>query len=366
MSNFSPNYRSARDLILDKAERAGDWSHETFEHPIKGLDGQPVYTDVFWRGLKDAARVLTISSGVHGAEGFCGSATQCQLIDDAPALDEGTAILLVHAVNPYGFSHLRRVNENNVDLNRNFIDFNAGLPANNMYGEIYGLLNPKEMPPDAANRIIGQIDDLRASMDSLDFMRAVSGGQYQFPEGIQFGGQEPAWSRRTVENIWDKYLAQASIVVQIDVHTGLGPFGLGLLMMAADDNEPHKAIAANWLGDMFVTPRPRSAAETILGGYMNAGMETHLAKNAWVIPMTLEYGTEPSETVLSILIEDNWLVHHGKIDSERGQDIRQRLLQIFYPDSDEWRATVLKRASDVFTKALNGLQKLTLDEGPVK
>ena len=358
-SCFSPDYRTARKLILRKTAAAGDWTHEAFKHPVSGRDGEPVYTDVFWKGPKDATRVLTISSGIHGVEGFCGSAAQCQFIEDAPPLAEDTAILLIHAVNPYGFSHLRRVNENNVDLNRNFIDFDAGLPQNEKYRELYDLLNPDELPPEGADTIIARVEELRASMEALDFMKAVTGGQYEFPDGIQFGGREPAWSRRTMEKIWDSYLSHAAIVVQIDVHTGLGPSGLGLLMMAADDEEPHKALTAEWFGDMFVTPRPHSASDTILGGYMNAGMEDHLGARTWVIPMTLEYGTEPAKAVLGMLIEDNWLTHHGDVESERGRDIRQRLLRVFYPDDKAWKDAVLTRARDVFDRALAGLQSLS-------
>lgn len=353
MTPYSDDYRTARERLLAAAEAAGGWRHEAIAHPCAGADGSPLSMDVLWRGPEDAGRVLTISSGTHGVEGFCGSALQLQLVGDAPALPADTALMLVHAVNPYGFSHLRRVNEDNVDLNRNFVDF-AGPLENEAYRALDPLLNPREMPEGALARIAEELGRLRAQMDFLSFLKAVSGGQYEFPQGIQYGGGAPTWSRRTVEALWRRRLAGRRAVVQIDLHSGLGESGVGLLMMAADDSEPHKALTAEWFGPMLVTPRPRSRADTVLGGYMNAAMETELA-GVRVVPMTLEYGTEPGETVMGAMIEDNWLVHHGDVASPAGRAIKARLLRAFYPADPGWRAAVLERGRTVFAQALAGI-----------
>ncbi len=353
MTPYSNDYREARTRLLAAAEAAGGWTHEAIPHPLAGADGGPLYMDVLWRGPEDAGRVLTISSGTHGVEGFCGSALQLQLVGDAPALPADTAIMLVHAVNPYGFSHLRRVNEDNVDLNRNFVDFGGAL-ENDAYRAIDGLLNPSEMPEGALAYIAAELGKLREATDFLSFLKAVSGGQYEFPRGIQYGGSGPAWSRRTVETLWRRRLATRRAVVQIDLHSGLGASGVGLLMMAANEDEPHKALTAEWFGPMMVTPRPRSRADTVLGGYMNGAMETALT-GVRVVPMTLEYGTEPGEIVMGAMIEDNWLVHHGEIASPRGQAIKARLLRAFYPEAPDWRAAVLERGRTVFAAALAGI-----------
>lgn len=361
MTCYSEDYRAARTRLLAAAEARGGWTHEALLHPQAGADGGPLYMDVLWRGPQDAARVLTISSGVHGVEGFCGSALQLQLVEDAPALPSDTALMLVHAVNPYGFSHLRRVNEDNVDLNRNFVDFAAGAPANEAYAAIDALLNPAALPDGALSAIAAELDRMRAQSDYLTMMKAVSGGQYAFPRGVQYGGAGPAWSRRTVEGLWARRLAGRRVVVQIDLHSGLGESGVGMLMMAANEDEPHKALTAQWFGPMFVTPRPRSRADTVLGGYMNGAMETQLP-GVRVVPMTLEFGAEPGEAVLAAMIEDNWLVHHGDLTGERGRAIKARLLAAFYPADPTWRAAVLARGRDVFARALSGLAASDLEE----
>ena len=54
-----------------------------------------------------------------------------------------TALVLVHANNPHGFAHQRRVNEDNIDLNRNFIDFDAKTPESPEYAELHPALVPE-------------------------------------------------------------------------------------------------------------------------------------------------------------------------------------------------------------------------------
>lgn len=358
-SFFSQDYRAARNRLLSLTQKTGDWVHEPIKHPLCGADGDGMFTDVFWRGPEDASRILVISSGTHGVEGFCGSAVQSQLVAKDMALPDDLAIMLVHGVNPFGFSHLRRVNEGNVDVNRNFIDFEAELPVNEAYRDLNHLLNPVEMPPEKLDALMVEIMRLQSTMDFLTFFKAVSGGQHEFPDGVQFGGREPQWSRKTVEKIWATYLSTAEIVAHIDVHTGLGPSGVGALMMAANPDEPHKAITAKWFGDMMVSPRPTREQDDTFGGYMNLGMERCLT-DTWVIPMTLEYGTEAPEVVLRAMIEDNWLCHHGELDSERGRAIKERLLRVFYPDSKIWESQVLHRAEQVFAQALAGLAELSV------
>lgn len=357
LNHFSQDYRTARDGLVAATGEAAGWSHEAHRHPLPGLDGEPVFIDVFWRGPAEASHILVITAGTHGVEGFCGSALQSQFVADAPPLPDDTAVLMIHAVNPYGYSHIRRVNEDNVDINRNFMDFGDGPPENTAYIEVEPLLNPAELPDGRIDEIVGELMKLNETMGFLQFLKVVSGGQYAFSRGLQFGGREPAWSRRTVEAIWKAKLAKAGIVVQLDVHTGLGPKATGTLMMAADPGEPHHALAQEWFGDMMITPRPKTREETILGGYLNGGLERTMS-DAWVIPMTLEFGTEPPEAVLAAMIEENWLVHHGDIESPRGQAIKARLRDVFLPADDEWRRAILARGRQVFSDALTNLAAL--------
>lgn len=63
-----------------------------------------------------------------------------------PTIDTtNTGVLVVANVNPYGMKYHRRYNENNVDLNRNFIlDWeNFDLTVNKDYPQVESFLGPK-------------------------------------------------------------------------------------------------------------------------------------------------------------------------------------------------------------------------------
>ncbi|CAN0514520.1 unnamed protein product, partial [Phaeothamnion confervicola] len=165
--------------------------------PLKATEGEEIGTDTALLGSSDAPLLFIVSSGTHGPEGFAGSACQLALLND-PLLQRATgnriSVLLIHAVNPYGFSHLTRTNEDNIDLNRNFSDFSRPYPANPVYEEIHDLLVPEAWPPSAAAE-----EKLAAAMIRLAAQRdpGVSSGQASHPDGLFYAGTQPAWSNRT-------------------------------------------------------------------------------------------------------------------------------------------------------------------------
>ena len=118
--HFSPDYVTARSRFRRAVESSGG-RLRVLNLNAKGPDGEDLTIDIGWFGNPAPRRVLLHSSGLHGVEGFAGSAIQLQFLEEVPAIPADGAIVLVHVLNPYGMSWLRRVNENNVDLNRNFL-----------------------------------------------------------------------------------------------------------------------------------------------------------------------------------------------------------------------------------------------------
>src|SRR4029434_6911072 len=153
VAHFSQSYAEARDRFLAAAparELAVE-SHVLEGHA--GVDGETLAMDVALAGDPSAPGLLILWSATPGIEGYCGSGCQvAYLHDDAFARMIGetrTAVLFVHALNPYGFSHGRRVNEDNADLNRNFRDFSVPPPPNAAYAAVHPMLIPATWPPPA-------------------------------------------------------------------------------------------------------------------------------------------------------------------------------------------------------------------------
>ena len=115
-SDFSDDYQAARRKFLAACEAAGA-GVESHQNPHAGPDGAPLFTDVGTIGAPDARAALVLGSGIHGVEGFAGSGIQTGLLSDGLGshLPRSVRVVMIHAINPYGFAHLRRVNE---DLDR--------------------------------------------------------------------------------------------------------------------------------------------------------------------------------------------------------------------------------------------------------
>ena len=126
--------------------------------------------DVACLGPGQSRAVLVLTSGTHGVEGFCGSGCQVSLLEDSRFLRQieraGIALLMIHAVNPYGFSHLRRVNEDNVDLNRNFIPFDRDCRSTKTTRDCIAAA-PGRWPPSFAQQGVARRVDRRARRQGL-------------------------------------------------------------------------------------------------------------------------------------------------------------------------------------------------------
>src|SRR6516165_10694390 len=202
---FSRDYAEAQEKFLGAA-RAVEAALEHFSLDRSGPTGLPLSTDVAWVGAGTATSVLVTISGTHGVEGFFGSATQTEWLRRAKsaALPEGVAALHIHAINPYGFAWLRRTNETNVDINRNWVDFTKALPSNKRYDELAQDLCPADWSEasqaQTGARITAWIKRQGPDGPAI-YQQAVSGGQWDHPQGLFYGGRDVSWSRRTLPRI---------------------------------------------------------------------------------------------------------------------------------------------------------------------
>ena len=312
--------------------------------------------DVAREGADDASHLLILSSGCHGVEGFCGSGVQVHALRDAGwrrmARDSGVAVLYIHALNPYGFSHLRRVTHENVDLNRNFHDFSQPLPVNAAYRELHRLLLPEVWPPDAANA--AAVAQLIAERGMPAFQAAVSGGQHEFADGLFFGGRGPTWSQLILRKVLAEHGRRCRRLAWIDLHTGLGPSGVGERIFACADDKAALARARAWWGEGITSIYDGSSTSAFLTGLMWMAAYQECAQAEYT-GIALEYGTQPMDQVMHALRGDHWLALHPEASpAQRGQ-IKQDLLRVFYTDTDLWRGQVIAQAREALTQAALGL-----------
>src|SRR5258708_5846363 len=250
-TRFPTDYGDARSRFRRAAETAGG-QLRSYRNPTSGPLGEALACDCAWFGPEDAAKVLVIMSGTHGVEGFCGSGIQLDWLEEgnAAALPADHAALAIHAINPCGFAWIRRVTEENVDLNRNFVDHGQALPRNDDYDALHDAICPGEW--NAASRAATQarLEAFAASRGTAALQKAMSGGQYSHSDGIFYGGMEPVWARRTLTRILADFAGGARRVALIDFHTGLGPYGHGERIMTHPPESPASCRAEHWYGDV--------------------------------------------------------------------------------------------------------------------
>ncbi|MAL78256.1 MAG: hypothetical protein CMN55_03985 [Sneathiella sp.] len=353
---FSATYAEARTRFLECCMKRDIRVENHLNERAKGADGEDLYMDVARIGPQEASRLLVISSGTHGGEGFCGSGIQVGLLETEAFqnLPADTAVLLIHAINPYGFSHIRRVNEDNIDLNRNFLDFTDGVPDNPAYHEVHEWLLPDDWDGPARAKADAAIQHYIEDKGLKTFQAAVTGGQHIHADGLFFGGFGPSWSNKTLRGVIAKHAKNARHLAFIDLHTGLGPYGHGEIIYVGDPEGLPRAT--EWYGDDVTSPEAGTSASAIVRGTIDAGI-AESAPNASLTAIAIEYGTIPVLEVLNALRADNWLYIKGDVESTQGKAIKQQMRDAFYCDADDWKEMVWTRGVELINKAIAGVRR---------
>jgi predicted deacylase len=354
---FAGSYAAARAAFAQAAVGAGAIV-EGHAHPLAGPEGEPLSTDTAWLGPVDAGRVLVLQSAMHGVEGFCGSAAQTDFLKHPPRLPADTAVLAIHAINPHGFAWLRRVTEDGVDLNRNFVDFAAPLPANPGYDELHEAIVPADLAPASIAAADARLAAFATAHGREAFERALSGGQYRHPHGLFYGGTAPTWSRRTTEAIVAAHgLGQRHCVGVLDFHTGLGPFAYGEPICDHAPGSPGVARARAWYGASLTEPALGTSSSVAKFGLSDYGWQDLVGES--LVYVALEFGSYDFAAMIAALRADHWLHARGAVDWQdaRAQAIKAAMRRHFCPESADWRQAVLFRARQCIVQALAGLSR---------
>ena len=356
---FSPDYVTARTRFCDAARQCGSILQS---YPIDqtGPHGEPLSIDVAISSEGDSTRCLMLSSGMHGVEGYFGSAVQLGMLTGwakNPDTRPRHPWVMIHAINPYGMAWHRRFNEDNVDLNRNFLiegEAFEGEPEG--YDRFDALLNP------ARKLSSWEPLKLKFALAAIRYGRrriqhVVSSGQYAHPKGLFFGGCGPVRSHRIFSEHFTGWLGDARDIMHIDFHTGLGRHGTYQMLIDHSLGEAQ----LHWLNRTFgqhavCAVGPGSVSSVLRGsfglwGHRQAGKRNYIYSAA-------EFGTCNILEVVAALRTENQCTHWDEPDSVATQQARARVLEAFYPASPAWRRQVAGRGMRIVEQALDGLRSL--------
>jgi len=323
------------------------------------LDSDLSIDAVYIPAQNETEKLLIMSSGVHGPEGFTGSAVQQYFMDEVlseKAL-QNMGVLLIHAINPYGFKYLRRFTENNIDLNRNFdINKNFFSRKNVGYTKLYYFLNPQQEGKTGYfkngfffTKAIYYI--LRYKMKAL--RQATVQGQYEFKNGIFYGGNDFESQKKWLERLILENANDYEYIFTIDLHTGLGERGkLHLLPGNIQDERIKTLIEKVFKGRTIDWPNRDNEFYNYTGGFRDYVGKLIPADKKY-IQMGFEYGTLNSQTTvgavrsLQNMILENQGFHHGFVNSKSERIVKKRFREMFFPSSEIWRSQIIKQTSEI-------------------
>lgn len=358
-THFSATYAEAREKFLAAAQAAGYHLEERRLPHYFGPDGETLAMDFAVTGPDGAPAGLVLVSATHGVEGFAGSGCQVGLLREGviAELAERLRVALVHAHNPFGFAWLRRVNEDNVDLNRNYCDHYRPYPSCDAYDDLAADIAPATIGGPAFEAATARLRAYAQKNGAFALQEAITRGQYKHPTGLYYGGAFPAWSNRTLSEMLPKYLAHQRHVTVIDYHTGLGPFGFGEIICEYEAGTAGDRRLKAWFGAESKSTRAGESVSADLTGTLDAAIPRMLA-HAETTAFAIEFGTIAPQGVFQALQKDNWLHLFGDPKSNEGRTIKDEIRAAFYPDTDDWKRMVFKRSLEVVETTARGLSDL--------
>ncbi len=357
---FPTDYEDGRTKFRAAAEKANADLH-VYGANVRGPEGNAVTTDVALIGQKDAPYVLLCNSATHGVEGFCGSGIFSGFLDsgETQILPRKIRLVFIHALNCHGYAWLRRVTEENVDLNRNFIDHNQPPPRNTEYSKLHPFILPDVWDARTISKSTEELESYASKTSTFKLQSVLTGGQYDHPDGIFYGGRKPTKSHRRFMEIVENHVVGAEHILFLDWHTGLGPYGTGELIGMTRPGSHHGDRVNNWFSHGLEAPSEGQSPSAPLTGTIGSGLRRFFAETETEITsLTVEFGTYPVRDVLMPLIADNWLHAKGNLESDQGRSIKKQIRKALFPDEADWKELVWVRGRQILRRGIRGLATL--------
>ena len=365
-AEFPGNYADARKNFLAAVTDAapGSFPPERATFPIASEDQANLTVDTayFEAGGTD---LIILQSGLHGVEAPAGSQVQVDFLKQRLETfrSRKVSVLFIHAINPWGFAHLRRTDADNVNLNRNFSRADSLFQSRSEgYEKIRSAIEPAGAVGGrrlaylrARSRLL--VAFVKSGFDRRGITVGMNNGQYESPQGLNYGGSKAQPQTKILDNLLKSAMAGKRRVIFVDLHTGLGDSGVLHLMSAANSDKEMQARIEGLLNEAH-TPLVSFTSTNQSGFFPTRGDVTEFAASAaptTILALTAEFGTVgsgffPQLYSAALLITENQAHHYGCADSLDCESIHDDFARLFNPDSESWREKVTSGASLLFDR----------------
>ena len=338
------------DIRLHLQELSDGLGAEFASHPIDESDD--LYIDSFYLPSRDTqTNLVVLTTGVHGIEGYIGAAMLDVFFGEIyPTLDHSdTGVLVVANVNPYGMKHLRRYNENNVDLNRNFIlDWDSFDRASNQeYPKVDTFLGPTGKIGNALWHEAGFYLSLAktAVTEGADTISdALLTGQYEYPQGVYYGGDGDESSTVYLKDVFARCLeSRYENIVHIDIHSGYGPrYNMVIFNSVFETMTEAESVAAFGYGNVIAHDSESFYATTGDTTDFFYRLAQQKGTDTALFSTCFEFGTIGDaffDTILSLhyTVDENRNHFYPTDNGVSAQIVHENYMELFYPTETAWR-----------------------------
>ena len=354
---FYDTYEQVRENLQNRVAKlkAAGIAVQVSQYAIDEADD--LYIDnLYLPANKESKNLIILTTGVHGMEGYIGSVMLDVFFEEIyPALNpDDTGVLVVANVNPYGMKYKRRYNENNVDLNRNFIlDWeNFDLSSNKDYPEVVTFLQPEGKIGNAFWHEVGFYASLakEAITKGADKVSdALLTGQYEYPTGVYYGGNGDEKSTAYLKSVFESCLdGEYENLVHIDIHSGYGQ-RYNMVIFNSGFETMTEAETKQAFGYDYVISHDSESFYATTGDTTDYFYRLAESKQAEVdlFSTCFEFGTIGDGFLDSILslkytVDENrqhWYPSDSAISSEI---VKENYNELFYPTETQWREKTIE------------------------
>ena len=369
-SLFPETYDDSRARFVRDVELIRDkWQDSHLEsYPIK--TDPTLSIDWLWTEPRRKEKLVIISTAQHGIEGYVGSAMLKIFMDEfSPRLNpENTGLLLVHTINPWGMKNRRKVNENSVDLNRNFTNGSFDREMNPDFKALEYLLTPQHPARSFFIENFSFWSKVLLSMATLGVSRVSTAtllGQHHTPQGFYYGGTRHEEGTKVLMELYRKALEDYDMVIQMDMHTGYGPSDQMSVIIPPVDPISSKEASQKFKYPLVqkIDPEEFYAINGDMGEYYY-NLRDEKFPNKKLFVCGFEFGTFGDSLLARIrslraMTFENQLHWNGAASENAKNAVRREFEELYFPTDEQWRAKALadcRQAFEGILSAYNFLQ----------
>jgi len=350
MYDYSYDYAHCREIFFSfkKILKSYYLDVEKDTYPIQ----EECSVSSFMCENSNAKKLLLITTGEHGIEGYAGNVFLQLFVHEflSNIKHDEVSLLLVHAINPWGMKHKRRVNKDNIDLNRNFLDFSS--PDIDLRNESFEKMrkyftNPKPVGKVDLNFFLNIVKLIPyiITLGSNGIKEALTKGQYTCERCVYYGGKQEMCCTQYMKALYRHVYSTYDFVLHLDIHTGAGPKNRMVIVNSIFDEQESREREVEF-GYSPITKADRESFYEINGDMIDYIYKQYGGKSKFYTTC-FEYGTLGDDLIgqlksLIIVSLENRAWHYGTKNENVKAKIDELFRAMFFPDDTQWQTSFEK------------------------